>query len=261
MPIKRRWILALAAILAAPSGAQQIETQGIAAVPVEDGPAMYQAYCASCHGPLGKGDGPAAKALKTAASDLTRLSRNNYGAFPALSVLMVLRPQGGGSVHGSPEMPVWGDVFRRSGMSDVAINLRTYNLMRYLESIQEATPPPVSRIALGRSLGVTEVRAQSGSDLYRAYCASCHGFDGEGDGPSAYALKSKPTDLRKLRASNGRFPAFRLQELLSKAGPAAHGSAEMPVWGELFRASGEDQALVKLRIHNLVRHVESMQRN
>ena len=38
------------------------------------GPNLYKAYCAVCHGPNAKGDGPMAKSLKTAPSDLTRIS-------------------------------------------------------------------------------------------------------------------------------------------------------------------------------------------
>jgi cytochrome c553 len=31
----------------------------------------------------------------------------------------------------------------------------------------------------------------SGSELFRMYCASCHGVDGRGDGPVAEALKTQ----------------------------------------------------------------------
>ncbi len=36
-----------------------------------DGKALYDKNCASCHGPGGKGDGPAAKAMKNKPADLT----------------------------------------------------------------------------------------------------------------------------------------------------------------------------------------------
>jgi cytochrome c553 len=42
----------------------------------------FRFYCASCHGTTGKGDGPAASALKTRPPDLTSLARQNGGTFP-----------------------------------------------------------------------------------------------------------------------------------------------------------------------------------
>jgi mono/diheme cytochrome c family protein len=38
------------------------------------GPALYKAYCAVCHGPEAKGDGPMAATLKVHPPDLTRIS-------------------------------------------------------------------------------------------------------------------------------------------------------------------------------------------
>ncbi|MEP7306331.1 MAG: c-type cytochrome [Acidobacteriota bacterium] len=49
---------------------------------VEDGRDTYRFYCASCHGPDGKGDGPIASALQTRPADLTRLAGRNAGTFP-----------------------------------------------------------------------------------------------------------------------------------------------------------------------------------
>src|ERR1035441_6083333 len=46
------------------------------------GKGMYDAYCASCHGLDGKGDGPAAPALKMPTTNLTTLAVNNKGVFP-----------------------------------------------------------------------------------------------------------------------------------------------------------------------------------
>jgi mono/diheme cytochrome c family protein len=41
----------------------------------EDGKALYDKSCASCHGTAGKGDGPAAKAFKSIPTDLSALAK------------------------------------------------------------------------------------------------------------------------------------------------------------------------------------------
>ncbi len=102
------------------------------------GKEMYTSYCAVCHGTDGKGGGPAASALKTPPADLTMLSKNNGGKYPALKVTSTIR--GGASnlpAHGSKEMPVWGPLFW--GMSnghDVEVQLRVTNLTHYIETLQ-----------------------------------------------------------------------------------------------------------------------------
>ena len=46
----------------------------------------------------------------------------------------------------------------------------------------------------------------NGVDLYREYCAVCHGTDGKGGGPAADALKQTPTDLTLIaRRGGGKF--------------------------------------------------------
>lgn len=235
---------------------QTIVKKEIPAVSAGDGAAMYQAYCSACHGAGGKGNGPAAPALKVAATDLTRLTRNNDGVFPALAVLATLRP--GGGVHGSPDMPVWGDVFRHSNHDERDVYIRTYNLMKYLELIQEPAPPPAAKAPKPTQLRITDVRADFGGNMYRAYCASCHGVDGRGQGPVTPTLKGTPPDLTRLRGDDGKFPTGRIQHLLLTP-EAAHGSAEMPVWGNLFRSTHEDPMVVRLRVANLTRYLEGMQ--
>jgi hypothetical protein len=70
-----------------------------------------------------------------------------------------------------------------------------------------------------------------------------------------------PADLTLLSKQNkGKFPLERVNEVLGlRPGTAAHGSREMPVWGDLFRASGQDDTVTKLRIHNIVRYLQSIQ--
>src|SRR4051795_8573394 len=50
------------------------------------GPEMFKTYCATCHGVLGKGNGPAAAALKTAPADLTQIARKHGGKYPDIIV-------------------------------------------------------------------------------------------------------------------------------------------------------------------------------
>jgi mono/diheme cytochrome c family protein len=101
------------------------------------GKEMYTSYCAVCHGTDGKGGGPAASALKTPPADLTVLSKNNGGKFPALKVTSAIRGTNDLPAHGSKEMPVWGPLFW--GMSnghEAEVQQRVANLAKYIESLQ-----------------------------------------------------------------------------------------------------------------------------
>lgn len=98
---------------------------------------MYTAYCAVCHGTDGKGGGPAASALKTPPSDLTVLSKNNGGKYPALKATAAIRGDSAFPAHGSKEMPVWGTLFwNLSGGHESEVQQRVANLTRYVESLQ-----------------------------------------------------------------------------------------------------------------------------
>ncbi len=101
----------------------------------------------------------------------------------------------------------------------------------------------------------------SGVEMYRAYCAVCHGLDGKGNGPAAPALKQGPSDLTLLaKKSGGEFPAFPVANIIQgDADITAHGSQDMPMWGDVFRSLKRDEAMVKLRVRNLTRYIESLQ--
>ena len=86
------------------------------------------------------------------------------------------------------------------------------------------------------SHGAPAVAANApGKGLYMMYCASCHGADGRGDGPAASAFKREPTDLTTLTRICGAFPLREVMSVIDgRRFVAAHGSREMPVWGERF---------------------------
>lgn len=101
-----------------------------------------------------------------------------------------------------------------------------------------------------------------GADLYKAYCASCHGIDGKGGGPMAPTLKAHVPNLTHIaRRNHGSFPVERVERIISgdEEISAAHGSREMPMWGPIFSQIVWDRDLSRLRIHNLARYIEKIQ--
>jgi mono/diheme cytochrome c family protein len=106
------------------------------------------------------------------------------------------------------------------------------------------------------------IESIQGPELYKAYCAVCHGKDGKGDGPMASSLKVTVADLTHIAARNhGKFPAARVEKIISgeEQLPKGHGTQTMPVWGPVFSQIAWDQDLGKLRIYNLAKHIEKMQ--
>ena len=93
--------------------------------------------CAPCHGADGRGNGPAARALKTPPVDLTSLARNNHGTYPDAHVLAVLQFGSEIPAHGSQEMPVWGPILGRMNTANAQDrDLRLANLSHYLKHLQ-----------------------------------------------------------------------------------------------------------------------------
>jgi len=101
-----------------------------------------------------------------------------------------------------------------------------------------------------------------GLQMYKEYCAACHGSDGKGHGPVAASLRKPPPNLTILaRRHGGTFPEEYVTNVL-RFGPgfSAHGSSEMPVWGPLFQyLENYNEAAVRQRIKNLCDYLESIQ--
>jgi mono/diheme cytochrome c family protein len=127
-------ILALASYAADQKVIKKVPAQRTSAASGEE---MYVSYCAVCHGKDGKGDGPAASALKVPPTDLTTLAAKNNGKFPAPHVSSTIKGDDLVAAHGSKDMPVWGPVFRSmSSGSSAEVQLRINNLTNYIESLQ-----------------------------------------------------------------------------------------------------------------------------
>ena len=95
----------------------------------------YYRLCAVCHGEGGRGDGPMARVLKTPPPNLTMLAKNNDGHFPFLSVLEMIDGRNMIAVHGSRDMPVWGESLTRDYDQFIARTIEL-ELMLHLNSLQ-----------------------------------------------------------------------------------------------------------------------------
>jgi mono/diheme cytochrome c family protein len=107
------------------------------------------------------------------------------------------------------------------------------------------------------------INSIEGPDLYKAYCASCHGTDARGRGPVAKSLKVPPSDLTRISAhSGGVFPLERITRIISgeEQVDAGHGTREMPVWGPIFSYVESDRDFGRVRIDNLARYLRQLQR-
>lgn len=131
----------IGAIAAAFCGAT-LTAQTIPASPrvtTEHGSSIYATYCASCHGASARGDGALADVLKRRPPDLTEIAKRNGGVFPKEIIFKVVDGRQPVRGHGGPDMPVWGDAFKRSidiG-GEEAVKNRIQAIVDYLEMIQQ----------------------------------------------------------------------------------------------------------------------------
>ncbi|MGB9029892.1 MAG: cytochrome c [Acidobacteriaceae bacterium] len=136
----------VAAVLATAAFGIAQTTPIIKDVPVKptspaSGKQMYTTYCATCHGVDGKGNGPAAAALKDHPTNLVQLTRDNGGKFPDTHIYSILQFGMENPAHGSVDMPIWGPALRSLDKGSSSPNMQEHqrlaNLTNYLKSIQQ----------------------------------------------------------------------------------------------------------------------------
>ncbi|MBU3258602.1 c-type cytochrome [Roseovarius sp. PS-C2] len=106
------------------------------------GEALYDRYCAACHGAEATGQGPMRAVLTVQPSDLTALSAGNDGVFPMERVVKRIDGRDPLVAHGS-QMPVYGDFFDGDGASlrtesgqPVITSTPVADLVAYLQNLQ-----------------------------------------------------------------------------------------------------------------------------
>lgn len=100
---------------------------------------------------------------------------------------------------------------------------------------------------------------EPGQKLFMQHCATCHGADAKGNGPTAKVLKKAPADLTKIEKVDGKFPKIKVQRIISGDDQLdSHGSRDMPVWGSVLRQK-VGHGFAQLEIYNLTNYLESIQ--
>lgn len=171
---------------------------------------LFAQNCAGCHGPAGDGAGRAAAGLSPKPANL-RESR--YSTQGLASILW----QG---VAGS-SMPAW----RELSATDMA------SLVTHVQTLHAQPSGPASPAS-----PVTLVR---GATVYALNCVSCHGANGDGNGPAAKALLPRPADLTHKQPD-----MILVQRVLREGVPGT----SMPPWPGL---SAADRQAVSVFVRSL----------
>lgn len=104
------------------------------------GEAVYERFCAACHGIQGAGDGPVADSLKVEVPDLRLLARRAGGTFPRDRVIRIIDGRHIIGAHGTRTMPIWGENLSRLEPGDPnaerAAQIVIERLTGYLEQLQ-----------------------------------------------------------------------------------------------------------------------------
>lgn len=193
----------------ADTGAQSLaaaEDAPIALTPLqEEGRQIYQTICWTCHGPAGRGDGPAVKAGAVAAPP--SFHAKDYAEAPVDRLERRFRVGMEGADPNHPHMQYVASVIRPE---------RFRAALSYIPALSYPPEIPGSTIA--------------GQKLYNFRCAGCHGEDGRGNGPAAESLQPmKPADFTRdtlIAAKDWDAVYNRIRE----GGQKVHGSS-MPAWG------------------------------
>lgn len=127
---------------------------------------------------------------------------------------------------------------------------------------------PVSLLACAPMPTQRDIMQMSGLEMYETFCASCHGAEGQGDGPVAPLIKIHVPDLTRIaQRDGGEFPTEDVRRIIDgRYDRPAHGPRDMPVWGWQFYRSETlrdpaERARVDALIDRLVVYLQSIQKS
>ncbi len=172
------------------------------------GERLFGEYCAACHGDNGDGRGQEAARLSVPARDLTsgvyKLRSTPTGSLLLDDDLFQTISRG---MHGTAMLP-WVTLTERDRWALVS-HLKTLS-PRFADAV------PEDPVAVPAPPGQSPELSARGRALYeRVRCATCHGDEGDGDGPAAPALvdgSGRPARLRAF-ADGGFRRGTRIEDI------------------------------------------------
>lgn len=170
-----------------------------------EGRMIFETVCWTCHGPAGRGDGPAVQAGSMTAPPT--FHTQDYARASAANLERRFRTGLAGADPAHPHMQYVSSLLKPETFTAA---------LSYIPAI--AYPPEIPGSAI------------NGERIFQYRCAGCHGTGGRGDGPgSDHLVDIKPVDFTAdtLIAKRDWDALFgRIQQ----GGRTVHGSA-MPAWG------------------------------
>lgn len=105
-------------------------------------------------------------------------------------------------------------------------------------------------------------QAAKGKAHFQKYCSTCHGLDGTGIIIDTFDIQ--PADLTQIRGDRDsqEFPILEIANIIDgRKMVKAHGTREMPVWGEVFSTDEHlSESQIKGKLGELIAYLMSIQR-
>jgi cytochrome c oxidase cbb3-type subunit 2 len=217
------------------------------------GKAVYDKWCAGCHGADGKGAGPAAGHMLPRPRDFTQalyqIRSTATGQLPTDADIRKVIDDG---MPGTA-MPGWKNVLSEGERDQLVTHLKSFS--RFFANQKT----PLTPLEFGRAPGVNEERLKSGKEWYdKIECWKCHGRAGRGDGPSARTQQDdnnqpiRPADLTEPWYFNG---GHTVEDIFRRLRTGLDGTP-MPTFSDLLE--GDKPFMTEDQLWNVALYVRSL---
>jgi cbb3-type cytochrome c oxidase subunit III len=171
----------------------------------QEGRAIFESMCWTCHGSAGRGDGPSTQDGSSGVPPTFHTL--DFARASTESLLRLFRSGVGGADPDHPHMATVAEMLEPEAFA---------NALSFIPAL--VFPPEIPGSAL------------AGKDIFDARCAGCHGSNGTGDGPDAATFTTiTPANFTDDPLITNRDWAGVFRKISDGSGSAHSGA--MPAWG------------------------------